>query len=123
MQKVILNNKKYKGLVHQKHHLINRYIHCYEVMKLAVKLYGLEDSDLIAGALLHDFFFDEQPSSIWKHSKTALKNARVEFPDIINSEIKHIIKSHMWPIAGTVPRTKKAWCVNLADKIVSLKGY
>ena len=121
MQKEILNNDRYKKLVDEKHHLINRYIHNYEVMKLAVKLYGSEDPFLMAGALLHDFFFDYQLSTIRGHSKTSLKNSKREFPAIVDKEVEHIILSHMWPISGAMPRTKRAWCVNLADKLVSLK--
>ena len=119
----ILNNKIYKKLVDEKHHGINRYLHCYEVMKTAIKLYGSEDPFLVSGSLLHDFFFDIEKPTIFNHSNKSLINSSKVFPDLVNSEVNHIILSHMWPISGTMPRTKRAWCVNIADKITSLRGY
>lgn len=119
--KKILYNENYLKLCNENHHGTTRYAHNCKVRDMAVRLYKKRDNELIAGALLHDFFFDNQDNSIKGHSKVSLNNARQNF--ITTPQIEHIILSHMWPVAGIMPKTKRAWCVNIADKIVSIKEW
>ena len=103
--------------------------HCMSVARASLKISSLfaikcDESSLVRGALLHDYFLydwhipDNSPS--WhgfKHAKIALGNANRDFD--LNILEREIIKKHMWPLNPKPPMCREAWIVNLADTYCS----
>lgn len=85
------------------------------------------EADLVAGALLHDFYLYDwhdrstsKPNHATKHPLYAAQNARELLG--VNSHVASIIETHMWPLPPSrVPASTEAWIVTVADKWVSLK--
>lgn len=109
--------------------------HCMNVAKYSLaisdKLAKLgircQRSELIRGALLHDYFLydwhDEDHRQPYKlhgfyHPGIALKNASTEY-DLTPKE-QEIIRKHMWPLTVVPPTCREAWIVTTADKWCSL---
>lgn len=121
-----INNKTYLKLNNYRHHNTTRLNHLYNVAVysywIGKKLNLFCDIDfesLLAGALLHDFYFvkqkEENVATYWiTHCELAEENATKYF-DISEKE-KNIILSHMFPLAKHLPRSKEAWIVSFADK-------
>ena len=113
------------------HGSITTYDHCRKVARLSQKInrrlhLKADEEALLQGAMLHDYFLydwhenhrDENGWHGFSHAETALRNAREDFD--IDPQVAHIIQSHMWPLNITrIPRTREAWIVCFADKIVS----
>ena len=109
---------------------ITVYDHCVSVartaLRVARRLPGRFDPpSLVRGALLHDYFLydwhhhDEKWHG-FTHPYEAARNAKRDF-DLTDTE-EDIIKSHMWPLTPlTVPKTREAMLVCIADKICSLR--
>ena len=97
----------------------------YYSIKLAEKL-GIEckKSDLVRGALLHDYFLydwhdgNDRQIHGFTHPKTALINADRDF-SLTDTE-RDIIKKHMFPLTIVPPACREAWIVCLVDKACSL---
>lgn len=87
---------------------------------------NVSESDLVAGALLHDFYLYDwhdrstsKPNHATKHPLYAAANARELLN--INSHVAAIIETHMWPLPpGRLPASAEAWVVCVADKWCSL---
>ena len=97
-------------------------------LKLAEKLHiKVNESDLLYGALLHDYFLYNYRKSNshhglhgYTHAKIAADNARKDYK--INDRVYNIIYSHMFPLNLThLPKCKEAWIVTFVDKVVALK--
>ncbi len=115
------------------HGRISTFKHCERVAFLSYllnKRFNLHADlpVLLTGAMLHDFYlYDWHDSSDgthrlhgYFHASKAMNNAR-KYMDI-DKLVEQVIYSHMWPLNITrVPKTKEAWIVCMADKIVSLK--
>ena len=111
------------------------YNHCIRVALTAYKKacrkkkkYNL--TDVVYGALLHDFFLYDWHILDHKnghkrfhgfhHPQIAYINANNNF--IINKKVKNIIRSHMWPlIPYRLPLSKEAWLICICDKVISIK--
>jgi uncharacterized protein len=118
-----------KCFVH--HHKMRTFDHAVrvakEAYKIAQRLPGKVDmKSLLRGAMLHDYYlYNWRDHELWhyhhikKHPKIAYVNACRDFDDL-NSTEKDIILHHMWPHPFlALPRTREAWIVMMADKIVS----
>jgi uncharacterized protein len=118
-----------KCFVH--HHKMRTFDHVVrvaeEAYKIAQRLPGKVDmKSLLRGAMLHDYYlYNWRDHELWhyhhikKHPKIAYVNACRDFDDL-NSTEKDIILHHMWPHPFlALPRTREAWIVMMADKIVS----
>ena len=105
--------------------------HCEKVADLSYRInkrlnLKADEETLVTGAMLHDFYLydwhhkDDGSHELHGliHAERASKNAEEYFN--VNEHVKDVIKSHMWPLNITkVPKTKEAWIVCAADKIVS----
>lgn len=98
--------------------------HCHNVavtsFRMAQRLgWRIDESAMARGALLHDFHLYTREKKDWKHlfrhPRLALRNAEALFS--LSQKEKNIITSHMWPLTVlSVPRSKEAFLVTLADK-------
>ena len=94
---------------------------------LALKLHApVNETSLIRGALLHDYFlydWHQKDSSHrlhgFRHPKTALGNAQRDYH--LNWKEKNIIARHMFPLIPVPPQCREAWIVCLADKWCALR--
>ncbi len=84
-----------------------------------------DESSLIRGALLHDYFlYDWHVAEKWhrfhgfRHPAFALKNARQDYQ--LNEIEEEIIKKHMWPLTIIPPTCREAWIVNAMDTFSSV---
>ncbi len=123
--------KKMKSFT--QHGTVSTFDHCRAVTKLSLgidrRLHLHSDKKvLITGAMLHDYFLYDwhdkarpgQKIHGYTHAAAAAKNARSHFG--IDKRTHHVIHSHMWPLNITrVPRSREAWIVCAADKIVSVR--
>ena len=106
--------------------------HCRNVARYSLALsrklhISCSQSDLIRGALLHDYFLYDwhigdyrKPHNLhgFYHPGRALRNASAEY-DLTDRE-KEIIRKHMWPLTVVPPTCREAWIVTMADKWCSL---
>ncbi len=123
----ILNNNKFRELDNELHHGITRYGHSYRVAKATFKIcktLKMNYKKATRGALLHDFYLDREfnletsKQILANHPNVALINAKQNFK-ISNLEA-NIIKSHMFPLNGVIPKYKESWVVTLVDKGVAI---
>ncbi|MBQ2670875.1 MAG: HD domain-containing protein [Clostridia bacterium] len=97
----------------------------YYSIKLADRL-GIKykKSELIRGALLHDYFLydwhDGNGRGVhgFTHPSAALKNADRDFT--LTETERNIIKRHMFPLTPIPPKCREAWIVCMVDKYCSL---
>lgn len=97
----------------------------YFSIMLAEKLgISYKKSDLIRGALLHDYFLydwhdgDGRQIHGFTHPASALHNADRDF-ELTDTE-RDIIKKHMFPLTVIPPKCREAWIVCMVDKACSL---
>ena len=116
------------------HGSVTTLAHCLAVVdrsyELARDLHLLGRIDLpvmLRAALLHDFYLydwhEKDRSHAWHgfhHATRAMINARERFG--IGEHEQAIIRSHMWPLnPARLPRSREAWIVTVADKIVAAR--
>lgn len=113
------------------HGSVSTLAHCIAVAKTSLSLatrlkLRVNESDLVAGALLHDFYLYDwhdrataRPRHATRHPLYAAENAARRFG--VNARVEGVIAAHMWPLPPTrIPRTKEAWVVCIADKWCAL---
>lgn len=123
----VLEMKKYI-----QHGQFSTYSHCENVAAASYVLNRLlhthADMDiLLKGASLHDFYLYDWHDGSDKshrghgfiHAEIAAGNAEKYFH--VDDRVLHVIRCHMWPLnISMLPRSREAWLVCLADKLVSL---
>lgn len=128
ISKDIINNNKYRLLVTQDHHGINRYEHSLRVAKRVYNITKKLRVDYVSAtraALLHDFFFDEElgeikfKERIRKHPDLAVNNSLEYFN--LNEKEKDAIYTHMFPVTLQKPKSIEGLVLVLADDNVSIK--
>lgn len=114
------------------HHTSNVFTHSMRVSRLSLKIakflnLKINEKDLLIGSLLHDYFLynwhDKNSHNGlhgYTHSKVAADNAKLDYN--INKKIYNMIYSHMFPLNIThIPKSKEAWILTIADKLVAVK--
>lgn len=117
------------------HGRITTYDHCLSVSKtafaLAKKLHmNVNEDVLVKAGMLHDFYlYDWHKASIkvplfqmhgYTHAKLASKLAIEHFN--VNERIQKAIETHMWPLTlRSIPTSKEAWLICVADKLCAVK--
>lgn len=123
----ILENRKFNKLKEETHHYnSDRFSHSLEVSyktyRVCKKL-RLDYKSATKAALLHDFFFNEdcdrKVKRLVKHPELALANAK-KITNLSKKE-ENIIKSHMYPIGKTIPKSIESVVVNSVDNYVAVK--
>ena len=111
------------------HGKISTYDHCRNVAEFSYRMdktlhLHADRNTLVKGAMLHDLFlYDWHDGSHrlhgFTHAEEAAGNAERIFG--VDRATRHVISSHMWPLNLThMPRSREAWIVCCADKMVSL---
>ena len=127
--KDILSNSEFAKMENIVHHKANRMLHLLRVSYysyLVSKFLRLDYISTARGALLHDFFYEDnnklkfkkKVESILKHPKRALENSKKQFE--LNNLEQDIIVSHMFPIGLRLPRYFESWIVDIVDDIASI---
>ena len=106
--------------------------HCRSVAESSFRMaqrlgWRVDERALARGAMLHDYHLytrDRHKINVLRHAfghpKTALSNAEQVFE--LSSKEKNIIRSHMWPLTLlSLPRSKEAVLVSLADKVCAFR--
>lgn len=126
----MVNVDKYRELDKALHHGISRFDHIKRVGYLSflmAKLFKLNVTTVTRGALLHDFFTEDDVEKYTKkewhrlHPQIALENSRQYFN--LNEVEENIISSHMFPICKTKPKYKESHVVATADKLVAVYEF
>ena len=108
---------------------VNDVAHTAYTLAHALKI-KVDEKVLIEGALLHDFFgYDWHNDKVkrklfdmhgFTHAKRAGERAVKHFN--VDDRTRHVIESHMWPLTlKSLPKSREAILVCIADKIVSAK--
>lgn len=129
------NNEVLKMQDFIQHGKVTTYAHCVDVAKMALHLNNVlkmnaDEKTLVEAGMLHDFYlYDWHDSNVkvplfkmhgFTHAKKASKNAR-ELMEVDEKTCK-AIESHMWPLTlSSVPLSKEAWLLCIADKICATK--
>ena len=124
--KEFIKNDKYKKLSKENHHGTTRLEHINRVAKMSYKIskfFGLDYVSATRGALMHDFFLNEELACLnakrFKiHPEVAYNNSSKYFE--VNNVEKDIILSHMYPITSAHPKYKESHVVSISDKLVSI---
>ena len=123
----IINSEKYQSLKSENHHGLSRYDHSLRVAKNTYRISKKMKLDYISatrGALLHDYFTDEEyrntkgMKKYSMHPVIALNNAIREYE--LNPIEENVIVSHMYPMGKTKPNCKESWLVTSVDKSVAI---
>ena len=126
----IINSSKFKSLDNDYHHGLTRYKHIMHVARgtyFISKVLRLDYISATRGALLHDYFNEEEylfTKGLDKpriHPFLALNNSMKEYN--LNTKEKNIIISHMYPIGLIKPEYLESWVVTLVDKSVATYEY
>lgn len=123
----ILKKEEFSQLKNELHHGVSRYNHCLRVAKgtyVVSKKFHLDYERATRGALLHDFFTDEDTKNYSAketfkiHPNIALENAKNYFD--IDYKQENIIASHMFPVCKVRPKYIESWITSCVDKGVAI---
>ena len=123
---------KYRELKSMIHHGSNRLEHINRVAKMSFylsKYLGLDYVSCTRGAMMHDFFTNDDLARkdvkykkfLNIHPNIALDNSAKYFD--VNDIEKDIILTHMYPIVKGKPNYKESKIVCASDKIISIYEY
>lgn len=123
--KDLLSTRQVASMRQWRHHFsVTTYDHSLFVSYVAFRMarrWGCDYRMAARMGLLHDLYlYDSHDRSAhpgnqcFDHPVAALENARALLE--LSDKEANIIVSHMWPLAKTMPRSREALIVNLADK-------
>lgn len=109
----------------------DRFEHNYAVGKLSYHLAKLFHANVVVatrGGFLHDWYHGHPPDRKrfnWQHSDQ--HHFRISHEAASNygehPRVLHAIRTHFWPWGRTLPKTREAWIVWMADNLVWLDDY
>ncbi len=113
------------------HGRVSTYEHVRSVAETSVALnqhlhLHADEHKLIKGAFLHDYYLYDWHDSEneagglhgFKHPQIAMEKADRDFH--LTDLERNMIRSHMWPLTlFHVPKSREAWLLCVADKVVS----
>ena len=108
------------------HHGITRFEHSIRVAYFSYKItkfLRLNYKETTEAAMLHDFFLDDEANEtklkkLIHHPTYAVENAN-KYIDLTERQ-KDIIKTHMFPITFTPPKSLESWIVDIVDDIAAI---
>ncbi len=131
----VIHSEEYRKTKHQRHHIrSNVFDHSIKVAYLCYrhhKRFGtkISLSELIRGALLHDYYLYDRKSKQkthrfhgFTHPGHALSNALKKYPNLSRTE-KDMIARHMFPLTPIPPKTKGGWLICFYDKIAAISDF
>ena len=128
--KEFIENPKFMKLKNAIHHGLSRLEHVDRVARISFYIsqkLNLDTISTVRGALLHDFFTNEDVSKknykdyLKNHPFIALKNSKKYFK--VNDVEEDIICSHMYPLTRKFPKYKESYVVSISDKLASIYEY
>ncbi len=104
----------------------DRFEHCYAVGKLSYRLAKFFHATVAVaarGGMLHDWYHGHQPGrkrfvNADQHHFRISHEAAANYGE--HPTVLHAIRTHFWPWGRTMPRTREAWIVWMADNIIWL---
>ena len=136
--KDIINSEVFRKTAAQKHHVNSTvFEHTINVCVVALRLcrqlkrrgINVSEKDVIQAALCHDLGMIDRESrykhlrDTWRsHPEESAKTARELIPDL-SPEAEEMIRSHMWPLSGNLPRTQESMILCIADKYASMADW
>ena len=136
--KDILNSEQFRQAASEKHHLRGTVLdHTINVCVVSVwlcqklKKRGVEvnEKDLVQAALCHDLgmigresLYRGRAHSWGAHPGESARIARELVPDL-SEEAEQMIRNHMWPVAGSPPRSVEEKLLCVADKYASMADW
>ncbi len=132
----IINSEDFKRMFSQRHHLkdsLGR--HTVSTARMSLKIcdflnrrgISVDEEKVVRIALLHDLGMldrNERYKNNYEcgrlHPGNSAEAAKKLWPNI-DDESLDAIKSHMWPLSLSVPKTKEAFILCLADKLATMK--
>ena len=124
----ILTHKEFVKTKNIVHHGSTRFDHSLKVAYVSYKLskmLGCDVDSATRGATLHDFFLVRDDKNILTSAKMFVEHPTIAKENAIkyfgvNEKEQNIIESHMFPTSKVAPKSKEAWIVTFADKLVAL---
>ena len=106
---------------------------CVVSLRLARQLKNrgikVSEKDLVHAALCHDLGMIGRDRkykgkyNAWEaHPEESARIAREILPDL-TGEAEEIVRSHMWPLSGSLPRTNEGVLLCIADKYASMEDW
>lgn len=124
----ILTHKEFMKTKSIVHHGSTRFNHSLKVAYTSYiisKVLGCDVKSATRAGALHDFFLVRDDKNLIsstkmfiKHPTMAKENAMNYFG--INEKEQNIIEAHMFPMSTVAPKSKEAWIVTFADKIIAI---
>lgn len=102
----------------------DRLAHCYAVGKLAYRMarfFHANATVAARGGFLHDWYHGHMPERKYfvnadQHHFRISVDAAKKYGE--HRRVIHTIRTHFWPWGRTVPKTREAWIVWMADNLV-----
>lgn len=102
----------------------DRFSHCYAVGRLSFRLAKFFHANVTIAAragFLHDWYHGHPPDrerfiNADQHHFRISHKAAAGYGE--HAAVLHAIRTHFWPWGRTMPRTREAWIVWMADNII-----
>ncbi len=136
--KDVLNSSVFRQAASQAHHVHGTVLdHTLNVCVVSLRLcrqlknrgIKVNEKDLVQAALCHDLGMVGRDSKYkdnlnsWEaHPAESARIARSLIPDL-SEEAEEIIRSHMWPLAGSLPASNEGMLLCIADKYASMADW
>lgn len=125
----IINTEEFHAALLQRHHLRSTVgLHSIRTAEAAYaigRLFGEDAAPLIMASLCHDLGilgrerFRSGTECLKEHPIYSAEKAKKLMPNITETDIM-AIKTHMWPLLSSIPKSREGWILSAADKIASV---